>query len=34
MRAFEMEYSGSAGGWRTQVMVSDPDPRQTARDAS
>jgi len=34
MQAFEMQFSGSASGWRTKVIASDPDPRQTARDAS
>jgi len=34
MQAFAIQYKGSAAGWRTMATVSDPDPRQTARDAS
>ena len=34
MQAFAIQYKGSAAGWRTEATVSDPDPKQTARDAS
>jgi len=33
MQAFEMQYKGSASGWRLEAVVSDPNPVETARDA-
>lgn len=33
MQAFEVQYKGSAAGWRAKIIASDPNPRQTGRDA-
>jgi len=32
MQAWEIEYSGSPAYWRAEVIASDPNPAQTARD--
>ncbi len=34
MQAFEIQYKGSAAGWRAKAIVRDPDPQQTGKDAA